>query len=140
MRQKYYVHTGHSAQYNAEGYKDLTAYYALRNIEREERAKRHAKRRQRAKTPAPRGEEDLSLREDERFAWEELANAIIIQAAEDFRASKRTLREDPNDEEAKKTVAETEAFFLSDYYSRLTAYSGRALLNRLRKEFGEDEL
>jgi hypothetical protein len=36
MRQKYYVHTGHSAQYNAKGYKDLTAYYVLRNIEREE--------------------------------------------------------------------------------------------------------
>ena len=139
MRQKYYVHTGHSAQYNAEGYKDLTAYYALRNIEREERLKRHAGRRRRAKPPAPKREE-LSLREDERFAWEELANAVIIQAAEDFRAAQRILQADPENAEAKKTVAETEAFFLSEYYSRLTAYSGRKLLNRLRKEFGEDEL
>ena len=52
MKQKNYYPTSHSAQYNAEGYKDLTAYYALCNIEREERLKRHAKRRQ----PCPGGD------------------------------------------------------------------------------------
>ena len=139
MRQKDYYRTGHSDQYNAEGYRDMTAYLALRNIEREERAKRHAKRRQRTLPPAPE-REGLSAREDEKFAREELANAIIIQAAQDFRAAKHCLREDPDNEEAKKTVAETEAFFLSKYYCTLTTYSGRTLLNRLRKEFGEDEL
>ena len=40
MRQKDYRRTGRREQYNAEGYKDITAYLALRNIEREERAKR----------------------------------------------------------------------------------------------------
>ena len=139
MRQKNYFPTGHSDQYNAEGYRDMTAYLALRNIEREERAKRHAKRRQRTLPPAPEGE-GLAAREDEKFAREELANAIIIQAAQDFRAAKHCLQEDPDNEEAKQTVAETEAFFLSNYYCTLTTYSGRTLLNRLRKEFGEDEL
>ena len=55
MRQKNYFPTGHSDQYNAEGYRDMTAYLALRNIEREERAKRHAKRRQRTLPPALEG-------------------------------------------------------------------------------------
>ena len=139
MRQKDYCHTGHSEQYNIEGYKDMTAYLALRNIEREERAKRHAKRRQRTLPSAPEGEE-LSLREDEKFAREELANSVIIQAAQDYRAAKHCLQEDPDNEEANRTVAETEAFFLSQYYGTLTTYDGRTLLNRLRKEYGEDEL
>ena len=139
MRQKDYCRTGHSEQYNIEGYKDLTAYCALRNIEREERAKRHAKRRQRTLPPALEGEE-LSAREDEKFAREELANAIIIQAAQDFRAAKHCLQEEPDNEETRQTVAETEAFFLSKYYCTLTTYNGSTLLNRLRKEFGEDEL
>ena len=139
MRQKDYCHTGHSEQYNTEGYKDMTAYLALRNIEREERAKRHAKRRQRTLPPAPEGEE-LSLREDEKFAREELANSVIIQAAQDYRAAKHCLQEDPDNEEANRTVAETEAFFLSQYYCTLTTYDGRTLLNRLRKEIGENEL
>lgn len=52
---KNYYPTSHSAQYNTEGYKDLTAYYALCNIEREERLKRHAKRRQRTLPPALEG-------------------------------------------------------------------------------------
>ena len=55
MKQKNYYPTSHSAQYNAEGYKDLTAYYARCNIEREERLKRHAKRRQRTLPPALEG-------------------------------------------------------------------------------------
>ena len=42
--------------------------------------------------------------------------------------------------EAARTVRETEAFFLSEYYSTLTNVDGRMLLNRLRKEFGENEL
>ena len=138
MRQKDYRRTGRREQYNAEGYKDITAYLALRNIEREERAKRYEKRRQRK--PAFPPQEKLSQREDEMFAWEELANAIIIRAAEDWREAKRILREYPSSREAARTVRETEAFFLSEYYSTLTNVDGRMLLNRLRKEFGENEL
>ena len=83
---------------NREGYADPTVWLALRNVEMQrlleeklrkriaenESAKRKtAKWQQMAVSVAEREE----LREDERFVWEELANAIIIQAAEDWRAA-----------------------------------------------------
>lgn len=139
MRQKDYLHTGRSEQYNAEGYKDMTAYYALRNIEREERAKRHGRKRRASAAPA-RGDLPCAGREDEKFFREELANAIIIRAAEDWREAKRLLAEDPENTEAAFAVHETERFFLSDDYAALTTYPGRTLLSRLRKEFGENEV
>ena len=94
--------TGSRDMYNAEGYKDMTAYLALRNIAREE-----------------------------------LANAIIIRAAEDWREAKRKLQKHPGCAEAKAVVKETESFFLSRDYAALTTYDGRKLLKRLKEEFGE---
>ena len=124
---------------NSEGYSDFTAGRALLKMEREERAKRRAKHRRRPKTARKVGEK-ISPREDEKYAWEEMANAIIIQAAQDWREAKRILRSDPDNRDAAQTVAEAEAFFLSEYYSALTTCNGKTLLNRLRKEFEDDEL
>ena len=75
------------------------------------------------------------LREDERFVWEELANAIIIQAAEDWRSAMRHLQKHPSDAAAKRRMRETEEFFLSEFYMLLTTYDGRTLLRRLKEEF-----
>ena len=141
MRQKDYNkhRTGSRDMYNAEGYKDMTAYLALRNIEREERAKRYGNRKRRRSGPRhPVDRLKAGLNENERFVWEEMANAIIIQAAEDWREAKRILRSPDIPEEdrlaAEETVKETESFFLSEEYMLLTKLDGRELLSRLKKE------
>ena len=74
-------------------------------------------------------------REDENYRWEELANAIIIQAVQDWREAMESLRRHPDNEEAKDTVRETEEFFLSEFYALLTTYDGETLLNRLKEEY-----
>ena len=136
MRQKDYNkhRTGSRDMYNAEGYKDMTAYLALRNIEREERAKRYGRKRRRSGPRHPVDRLKAGLNENERFALEEMANAIIIQAAEDWREAKRMLRTCPDNAEAISTVKETEAFFLSEFYTTLTTYNGKTLLKRLKEE------
>ena len=136
MRQKDYNkhRTGSRDMYNAEGYKDMTAYLALRNVEREERAKRYGRKRRRAGPRHPVDRLKAALNENERFVWEEMANAIIIQAAEDWREAKRMLRTCPDNAEAISTVKETEAFFLSEFYTTLTTYNGKTLLKRLKEE------
>ena len=137
MRQKDYNkhRTGSRAMYNAEGYKDMTAYLALRNVEREERAKRYGNRKRRRAGPRhPVDRLKAALNENERFVWEEMANAIIIQAAEDWREAKRILRTCPDNAEAISTVKETEAFFLSEFYTTLTTNNGKTLLKRLKEE------
>ena len=73
-------------------------------------------------------------KEDERFRWQELANAIIIQAAEDWREAAKYLRKHPASREAAETVRETESFFLSEYYAALSEYDGQTLLRRLKEE------
>ena len=71
-----------------------------------------------------------------------LANAIITQAAKDWRTAAAYLRAHPNGTgkrfwAAEKTKKECEAFFLSDWYTELTDLDGEYLLNRLKKEAGE---
>ena len=142
MRQKDYNNSRRGwdrDRYNAEGYKDMTAYLALCNIEREERAKRYGNRKRRRSGPRhPVDRLKAALNENERFVWEEMANAIIIQAAEDWREAKRILRSPDIPEEdrraAEETVRETESFFLSEEYMLLTKLDGRELLSRLKKE------
>ena len=136
MRQKDYNkhRTGSRDMYNAEGYKDMTAYLAMRNVEREERAKRYGRKRRRSGSRHPVDRLKVALNENERFVWEEMANAIIIQAAEDWREAKRMLRTCPDNAEAISTVKETEAFFLSEFYTTLTTYNGKTLLKRLKEE------
>ena len=201
-------------KYNAEGYKDMTAYLALKRVERDQCAmgnaqcaisderigsrrdecsirayerenveswRRASEREERGrKSPSQLSELTISLRlghatdltchrqviqsrgdaslpfrqggqdrrktakvragrracrEDERYRWEELANGIIIQAAQDWRAAMAILQENPEDPEARETVRETESFFLSEYYATLTRVDGAWLLRRLREEF-----
>jgi hypothetical protein len=133
--------TGSRDMYNAEGYKDMTAYLALRNIAREERearAKQTCRKKRRSAHRPPADRLKAELNENERFAREELANAIIIRAAEDWREAKRMLRSPDIPEEdrraAEETVRETESFFLSEEYMLLTKLDGRELLSRLKKE------
>ena len=67
--------------------------------------------------------------------WEDFANGIIINAAEDYRAAMKTLRKHPGDPDARERIREVEEFMLSSWFSQLTRLEGRKLLKRLKEEF-----
>ena len=52
--------------------------------------------------------------------YEELANAIILQAVKDWRAAVRTQKKHPRCQSAQITRAECECFFLSEWFEALT--------------------
>lgn len=67
--------------------------------------------------------------------YEELANAIIIQACEDYkRAYSCYLRSNGKAKKTEKQLAELEEFFLSDWYKKLTELDGEELMKRLKEE------
>ena len=66
--------------------------------------------------------------------YEELANAVVIQACNDYkRVYKQSLRRggmvEPNPE-----LEELEEFFRSDWYKKLTEVDGEYLMERLKDE------
>lgn len=63
-----------------------------------------------------------------------LANAIVKQAAADYRKALRALRRHPNSRVAMQTAMEIEDFFHSDWYGVLTDIDPDYLIDRLRKE------
>ena len=67
--------------------------------------------------------------------YEVLTNAIIEQAAKDFRAAQRKLRKDPYNIIARRTTRETEVFFYSDWFTVLSRVNGPAILKQLKEEF-----
>lgn len=76
---------------------------------------------------------DLLIADDE--CWQNLANAIILNAADRYRKLNRKLQkkgylEDINAAEFK----EIENFFLSEWFMMLTSISGPDLLARLQAE------
>mgnify|MGYP000866981815 FL=1 len=71
---------------------------------------------------------------DKRKAYENLSNAIIEQAANDFREAKRRLQKNARDAEAEKTYRETKRFFRSEWFSQLTTLDGELLLEKLEEE------
>ena len=71
---------------------------------------------------------------DKRKAYENLANAIIEQAANDFREAKRRLQKNARDAEAEKTYREVKRFFRSAWFSRLTPLDSELLLEKLEEE------
>jgi len=69
--------------------------------------------------------------------YEQLANAIVLQAAKDYRDALKKLKKRPHYEPAKYTIAEVESFFHSDWYRELTSVDGDYLLNKIRSEVRE---
>ena len=67
----------------------------------------------------------------------ELANAIIIHAAKDYRSALRRLRKRRDNREALRAARALERFFRSGWYRRLTELDGNVLMNRLREEAAE---
>ena len=118
---------------NSEHYYDPTAGQAIENVMRESEGL---------------GDSELTgLHQTEPMQenWEDLANAIIIQQAEDYRKCRRILRRrnrrkrtpEKVRKEAANRIQEIELFFLSDWFCLLTKVDGGMILERLKKE--EDE-
>lgn len=65
-----------------------------------------------------------------------LANAIVILGAKDYRAALKTLKKHPNSVSARETVDEVERFFRSKWYTALSDTDGEFILRKLREEAG----
>ncbi len=66
--------------------------------------------------------------------YENLANAIILRAVEDYREAQRDLKYNPSYSPALYTVSEVERFFRSGWFSTLTSLNGEVLIRKLQKE------
>lgn len=66
--------------------------------------------------------------------YQDLANAIIEQAAKDYIKAVRFLLKHPKNPDAMYTKRECERFFNSEWYKMLTPIDGRWLRLRLKEE------
>ena len=70
--------------------------------------------------------------------YEQLANAIILQAVKDYRDALKKLKKRPRYDPAKDMIFEVERFFHSDWYRELTSVDGNFLIKNLRSEVREE--
>ena len=66
--------------------------------------------------------------------YENLANAIILQAVKDYRMALKSLKANSRNRAAQADKAEIELFFRSQWYSALTDVKGEMLIRSLQKE------
>lgn len=67
-------------------------------------------------------------------SYQDLANAIVMQAVKDYRKALRKLKKHPHHEVALTTKREVERFFRSSWYHGLTNLNGELLVRRLQSE------
>lgn len=68
--------------------------------------------------------------------YEALANAIIVQAAQDVRVAYKAIKRNPKNYTAQRTIDEVEKFFNSAWFEALTDVEGSYLIRKLREEAG----
>lgn len=66
--------------------------------------------------------------------YEDLANAIVLQATKDYREALKKLNKEPKNTWAKLTKLEVEIFFRSSWYKELTSLDPEMLIERLNEE------
>jgi hypothetical protein len=66
--------------------------------------------------------------------YENLANAIIVQASRDYIAALRKLKKNPGNRMAMSDAMELEGFFHSGWYGTLTSVDPDYLIRRLREK------
>lgn len=69
--------------------------------------------------------------------YEQLANAIILQAVRDLRDALKKLERNPNNRDAQDVRDETTRFFKSGWFSTLTSVDGEFLLQKICEEVQE---
>lgn len=66
--------------------------------------------------------------------YENLANAIILQAVRDYRVALKCLKVNPRNKTALADRNEIKRFFRSDWFSVLTSVDGEMLIRSLQME------
>ena len=66
--------------------------------------------------------------------YENLANAVIAQAAEDYRRLLKRAKKNPANREALDEALQVERFFRSGWYQRLTNVDGEFLICKLQED------
>lgn len=66
--------------------------------------------------------------------YENLANAIILQAVKDYRMALKSIKANPRNRTAMADKDEIERFFRSDWFSVLTSVDGEMLIRSLQME------
>jgi hypothetical protein len=66
--------------------------------------------------------------------YENLANAVILQAVRDYRTALRALRMNPRNKAAQTEKESIERFFRSQWYQALTTVDGEMLIRKLNEE------
>lgn len=66
--------------------------------------------------------------------YEELANAIILQAVKDYRDALGMLTKNPNSISANRDKSDCERFFLGNWFPELTKIDGKQLMHKLQRE------
>lgn len=65
--------------------------------------------------------------------YENLANAVIAQAAEDYRRLLKRVKKNPANREALDEALQVERFFRFGWYQRLTNVDGEFLIRKLQE-------
>lgn len=66
--------------------------------------------------------------------YEELANAIILQAVRDYRDALGMLAKNPDSISANRDKSDCERFFLGKWFPELTKIDGKQLMHKLQRE------
>ena len=72
--------------------------------------------------------------------WEDLANAIILSAIEDYISAYKRLLRHPTSKAVKNEISKLERFFYGDWYAMLTDVDPHYLLNKLQEAIENDQL
>lgn len=67
--------------------------------------------------------------------YENLANAIILQAVKDYKRALRTLKYNPRHYESMKIKREVEQFFRSAWFADLTEADGEMILEAIKLKY-----
>ena len=67
--------------------------------------------------------------------FEDLANAIIIQAVKDYRRYLNMVSRNPNNEKAYMEIRRIERFFRSPWFSVLSEINGKKLITQIKEDF-----
>ena len=70
--------------------------------------------------------------------YQDLASAVVVQAAKDYRRALKRLVKFPSNHNTKQEIKQLEAFFRSDYYQLLTSLDGELLMDKLKQEVEDD--
>ena len=74
---------------------------------------------------------------DDKTGWEDLANAIIVQAAEDYRSTCRSLKKHPHFRKLHAAKRSLERFFRSAWFRTLSGADGSKLIQDILKEVAQ---